>query len=263
MKHLRILLGILLVAVFCSTFGGALLSAQVPSAQGPGSVAEQYLFSAANAERAQRGLTLLRWDDALYRAAQGHAREMASRASISHRYPGEMELAARGHQAGFRFSSIAENVAQASTAVRIHEAWMNSPGHRENLLDPQSNAVGISVLSRNGQLYAVQDFGRTVDDLTFDEQEHTVASLLTSITPLTLLTMQEDARQTCAMTTGYAGAITPSLVFRYTSGDLAVLPEMLQRKLASGLYHEAAVGACAPKDVQSFSYFNIVVLLYP
>src|ERR1700761_2426580 len=118
MKHLEILL----LAVFCSTFGGALLYAQAPSVQGPGSVAEQYLFNAANAERAQRGLPLLLWNDALYRAARGHAREMASRASISPQYPGELELAARGRQAGFRFSSIAENVAQSSTAVRIHDA---------------------------------------------------------------------------------------------------------------------------------------------
>src|ERR1700753_2446322 len=124
---------------------------------------------------------------------------MAARASISHQYPGEPELAARGKSAGAHFSLIAENVAESSTAVRIHDAWMNSPGHRENLLDPQSNAVGISVLRRNGQLYAVQDFGRTVDDLSFDEQERTVASLLISITPLTLLDMQEDARSTCAM----------------------------------------------------------------
>lgn len=255
--------GIPWLVVFFFLLGGKLLYAQALTIQGPGSIAEQYLFNAANTERAQRGLPMLRWDDALYRAAQGHAREMASRASISHQYPGEMELAARGRQAGFRFSSISENVAQAYTAVLIHEAWMNSPGHRHNLLDPQSDAVGISVLRRNGQLYAVQDFGRTVEDLTFEEQESAVASLLISVTSLTILDIPEDVHRTCAMGTGYAGSRTPAFVFRYTSGSLTELPEMLQRKLATGLYHEAAVGACAPKDIQSFSYFNIVVLLYP
>ena len=53
-------------------------------AQRPPSVAEQYLFAAANAERAQQGLPVLRWDESLYRAAEGHAVEMASRESISH-----------------------------------------------------------------------------------------------------------------------------------------------------------------------------------
>ena len=154
--------GVLFTAVLCSAFSGTLLHAQEAISQGPVSVAEQYLFTAANAERVQRGLQPLRWDGALYRAAQGHVQEMASRASISHQYSGELELAARGRQAGARFSSISENVAQASTAVRIQDAWMNSTGHRDNLLDPLIDAVGISVLRRNGQLYAVEDFGHKI-----------------------------------------------------------------------------------------------------
>jgi uncharacterized protein YkwD len=255
--------GILLATALCSAFCGTPLHAQEPSAQGPGSVAEQYLFAAANAERAQRGLQPFHWDDALYRAAQGHAREMASRASISHQYPGELELAERGRQAGARFSSIAENVAQASTAIRIQDAWMNSTGHRDNLLDPLTDVVGISVLRRNGQLYAVEDFGHRVDDLTFDEQETAVGSLLTAATPLTLLSMPEDARRSCTMDTGYAGARQPWFVMRFTAKSLTRLPEELNNKLATGKYHEAAVGACAPRDSQPFSYFNIVVLLYP
>ncbi len=135
-------------------FCGALLPARAQAV----SVAEQYLFQAANAERASRGLPTLRWDTGLYHAAQGHCWQMAQRESISHQYPGEPELASRGKNAGARFSMIAENVAEAQTAVRIHDAWMNSPGHRANLLDPHLDAVGISVRSRNGQLYAVQDF---------------------------------------------------------------------------------------------------------
>src|ERR1700742_3316719 len=146
--------------LFCLVFLSA--SAQTIS------VSEQYLFQAANAERAQRGLPALRWDAALYRAAQRHAQEMAERQSISHQYPGEPELADRGKNAGARFSVISENVAEAGTAVRIHDAWMNSPGHRENLLDPRVDAVGISVRSRNGQLYAVQDFERKVESLTLE-----------------------------------------------------------------------------------------------
>ena len=133
------------------------------------SVSEQYLFSAANAERVQRGLPELRWDDALYRAAERHAQEMAARreyfASVCRE---SRSLAMRGKAAGAKFSVMAENVAEASTAVVIHDAWMNSPGHRANLLDPQVNAVGISVVRRDGQLYAVQDFERTVVALSFD-----------------------------------------------------------------------------------------------
>lgn len=228
-----------------------------------GSVAEQYLFAAANAERAQRGLQPLRWDANLYRAAQSHCQEMASRASISHQYPGEAELTERGRRAGVRFSQISENVAEAPTAVRIHDAWMNSPGHRANLLDTKVDSVGISVLRRDGQLYAVEDFGKTVAVLSLEEQESQVSALISAAASIEILPPSDDVRHTCSMETGYAGSRRPSFVMRYTTGDLAKLPDALKTQLATGKFHQAAVGACASHDHQAFTSFNIAVLLYP
>ena len=230
---------------------------------GTRSVAEQYLFQAANAERAQRGLPALRWDEALYRAAVNHAIEMARRGSISHRYPGEAELSQRGREAGAHFSVIAENVAEASTAVRIHDAWMNSPGHRENLLDPRVDSVAISVITRDGQLYAVQDFVRSVAELSYTDQENAVAGLVNAAASVELVADSTDARRTCAMDTGYAGARSPAYVMRYTSANLDRLPDVLREKLVSGKYRQVAIGACAVHDQQAFAAYNIAVLLYP
>src|SRR6201999_979649 len=109
----------------------------------------------------------------------------------------------RGKSAGARFSMIAENVAEAQTAVRIHYAWMNSPGHRANLLDPHVDAVGISVRGRNGQLYAVEDFERSVESLTLEQQEQTVARLIAAAGPVTIVPAADDGRQTCAQSTGF------------------------------------------------------------
>ena len=257
MKRLKLVVALVLCVFFIP------LGDRVAGAQARGSVAEQYLFTAANAERVQRGLPALRWDATLYQAALGHAKEMAARGSISHQYAGEPGLAERGNLAGARFSQIAENVAQAPTAVRIHDAWMNSPGHRENLLDPKVDSVGISVLSRNGQLYAVQDFGRTVAVLSLAEQESKVGSLLVLAAGVDLLPSSDDVRRTCSMETGYAGPRRPSFVMRYTAGDLSRLPDALKTELATGKFHEAAVGACSPKGSQPFTAFNIAVLLYP
>jgi Cysteine-rich secretory protein family len=226
------------------------------------SVAEQYLFQAANAERAQRGLPTLRWDAALYRAARLHAQQMASRASISHQYPGEPELADRGKNAGAKFSVIAENVAEAGTAVRIHDAWMNSPGHRENLLDPRVDAVGISVLERDGQLYAVQDFERSVATLSLDDQEKVVARLMLAAGRIKILPESDDARRTCAMSKGYAGPREPNFVTHFTAGDLSRIPDSLVAQIQSGRYLEASVGACALKNGGAFTTYNIAVMLY-
>jgi hypothetical protein len=252
-------MGLRLIAVALLLWSGAevRLCAQRPS------VAEQYLFQAANAERTQRGLPALRWDTALYSAAYGHAQQMAARASISHQYPGEPELASRGKAAGAKFSVISENVAEAETAVRIHDAWMNSPGHRENLLDPRVDAVGISVLRRDGQLYAVQDFERSVAVLSLEAQEEAVGRLVAAAGPVRILPESDDARRTCALSTGYAGTRQPWFVMRYTSGDLSRIPDTLKAKIASGTFHEATVGACAAAKDQPFSSYSIAVLLYP
>ena len=227
------------------------------------SIAEQYLFQAANAERAEHGLPPLQWDAALYRAAMLHAREMAERASISHQYPGEADLAARAGRAGARFSVVAENVAEAPDAVHIHSAWMRSPGHRANLLDARVDRVGIGVLSRDGEIYAVEDFDRSVAQLLFGEQELAIAGLLGSTDGLRVSVANEDARQTCGMSTGYAGPRRPWFVMRFTTGDLLTLPEQLRARLATGRYHEAVVGACAGQGAEPFTSYNIAVLLFP
>jgi uncharacterized protein YkwD len=240
---------------------GALVTAQAPT-QALRTVSEQYLFQEANAERVQRGIQPLRWDPLLYRAAGNHAREMAQRENISHQYPGEAELTERGKMAGARFSTIAENVAMAPSAQIIHTAWMKSPGHRENLLDPTVDSVGISVLKRNGELYAVEDFDRSVERMTFDEQEAQVGELLEQ-TARVQVASSEEARATCKMETGYAGSRQPWFVMRYTAGDLTRLPDQLKQKLATGKYHQAVVGACEARQKQAFTSFNIAVLLYP
>ncbi|MGA1984456.1 MAG: CAP domain-containing protein [Acidobacteriaceae bacterium] len=229
-------------------------------------IAEQYLLSAANQERAARGLQQLRRDPELARAAAAHARVMAEHGSISHQFPGEPELTDRASSTGVAFSVIAENVAEAPNAVQIHDMWMHSEHHRDNLLDPSIDSAGISVIARNGELYAVEDFAKTVRSVSFREQESAIASLVASQGPVSLTTGPDAvsvARETCAMPTGYAGSRKPWFVMRFTSDSLNRLPDELKTRLASGKYHQAAVGACANPDPSPFTSYNFAVLLYP
>jgi hypothetical protein len=238
-------------------------AAPVTAASGPPTVAEQYLFQSANAEREQRGMRPLRWDGNLFRAADGHAREMAARASISHQYPGEPDLSTRGREAGAKFNVISENVAEAPDAVRIHEAWMHSAGHRANLLDPRVDSVGIGVISRGGELYAVEDFDRSFVILSLKEQEDAVSDLVQSAGSIAILPSSEDARRTCAMEAGYAGDRVPWFIMRYTAAELTTLPDALKNKLASGKFREAQVGACTASGTKNFSAYSIAVMLFP
>lgn len=231
-------------------------------AQAAHGVAEQYLFAAINAERAQYGLSPLHWDEALYRAAADHARRMAENRSISHQYSGEQELAARAGAAGVRFSAVLENVGEASTALELHNAWMNSPHHRENLLNRQVDAVAISVVRSGGQLYAVEDFAHSVEELSFERQERAVSSALTAYPGVKLAAGSEAARATCGTEHGYAGDRQPWFVMRYTTNDLALIPAELKAKLQSGRFHTAAIGACTPA-ASPFAMYALAVLLYP
>jgi hypothetical protein len=206
----------------------------------------------------------VRLDAGLTRAAVYHARQMASHGNISHQFPGEPELAERASTAGAKFSLVTENVAEAPTAAVIHKLWMESAGHRANLLDPKVDSVGIAVVSRNGELFAAEDFARTVRNLSLEQQESAVAFLLDKAgMSLADEAVRRDARATCKLSTGFAGARKPWFVMRYTAADLDRLPPELTSRLASGKYHEAAVGACASIERSSFTSYNIAVLLYP
>jgi hypothetical protein len=144
--------------------------------------------------------------------------------------------------------------------------WMNSPCHRTNLLDPAVDAAGISVISRNGELYAVEDFARSVPSLGLEQQESAIGALIARPGRIALVTTPSDissARQTCAMSTGYSGTRKPWFVMRFTSSNLTQLPTELHTLLASGRYHQAVVGACAGNTTSNFAAYNIAVLLYP
>jgi uncharacterized protein YkwD len=224
-------------------------------------VAEQYLLAAANQDRANQGLPALRLDPVLTQASALHARKMADHATISHQFANEPELAERGSNAGVHFSLIAENVGEAPTSVIIHNLWMHSPGHRANLLDPNVNTIGIAIVSRDHQLYAVEDFASTVEPLTLTQQERTVAGVIAQ-SGLQVADTTNDARETCTMPTGYAGSRRPWYIMRYTAASLNEIPTQLKTRLISGKYHQAVIGACSANS-GPFSSYNIAVLLYP
>ncbi|MGC9198294.1 MAG: CAP domain-containing protein [Acidobacteriaceae bacterium] len=242
---------------------GAAWAASIPKPSTGPTSAEQYLFAAANAQREHLGLQPLHWDTALYQAAEYHAEQMVERGSISHQYEGEPDPTARGAAVGARFSLIEENVAEANSPTMIQLGWMLSPGHRENMLNPQVDSVAIRVVKgSDGELYAVEDLGRSVREMSLSQQEEQVERVLESKSGVHVMRQTAAARRTCAMNSGYAGRKAPDYVVWYNSADLSVLPRELQQRLVTGRYREAAVGACPAEDREGFTEYNVAVLLY-
>jgi uncharacterized protein YkwD len=224
------------------------------------STQERALFESANRERAARHLPELRWDAQLASAAKAHAEWMARRGTLSHQFSGEATLEERLARAGAQFSMAAENIAEGPNAGEIHDGWMHSPPHRENLLNPRLNALGVAVATRGGQLFAVQDFSEAVASLSLNEQERKVSSLLAA-EGLSVSKNSKDARKTCAMERGWAGP-RPRGVVRFETAELSELPSGVVQRIQAMKADSAAVGACAAGDQGAFVRFRIAILLY-
>ena len=129
-------------------------------AQSRATQVERELVTAVNHARRNQGLPALRWDESLSAAARHHAAVMAEHRTAEHEFQGEPNLSGRVKQVGFHFSWLSENVTQGPTAEFIHTQFMKSPNHRANILDTDMNSIGVGVVERNGQLFAVEDFAK-------------------------------------------------------------------------------------------------------
>jgi uncharacterized protein YkwD len=122
---------------------------------------EKKVLSLVNAERRKVGCTNLRWDDRLWKAARKHSWNMRTKDFFSHTSPDGRTPWDRMRAEGYSYGS-AENIAAGqTTAYRVVRAWMNSSGHRANILNCRNKAVGIGV-SRGTSTYGIywtQDFG--------------------------------------------------------------------------------------------------------
>lgn len=122
------------------------------------------VLSEANRVRRRAGAPRLRMDPRLNEAASRYARELAGRQEIEHvsRTPGLRTFRDRIRAAGAKARIAGENLARMTSSPsalpdRVVTAWMRSPGHRSNLLDPSFTRTGIGVwLGSDGVWYVVQ-----------------------------------------------------------------------------------------------------------
>lgn len=116
----------------------------------------QAALNRINSLRAQAGAGPLVFNAALNRAAQAFAEDMAAHNYFSHTGRDGSTPGQRLTAAGYDWSTYGENIAQGyadwNAAIT---GWMNSPGHRANMLNPNFREIGLGVKNR----YYVQDFG--------------------------------------------------------------------------------------------------------
>ena len=111
-------------------------------------------LDAVNRARSKGGRGAMRIDAKAQKAAERHARAMARAGKMAHDLPGQPKFGQRIARDGIR-TVAAENVAwgQGDVAGAV-TAWMNSAGHRRNMLDKRFDGVGVaSARGKDGRLY--------------------------------------------------------------------------------------------------------------
>jgi uncharacterized protein YkwD len=120
---------------------------------------EQLAFSLLNKDRAANGLAALKANAQLSQLARSYAADMINRGYFSHNNPEGLTPFDRMKQAGISYSYAGENLAINTDVTAAEAAFMNSSGHRANILSPKYTEVGIGVVrNARGQVYVVQEF---------------------------------------------------------------------------------------------------------
>jgi len=110
---------------------------------------ETEMILLTNREREQHGLKPLQRNEVLMRSALLHTLDMAENRFISHTGSDGSTLATRALHAGTtRWAILGENVACGQqSAVEVVQGWMNSPGHRANILHEQYEEIGVAYIN--------------------------------------------------------------------------------------------------------------------
>lgn len=120
---------------------------------------ERKVLDLTNQARREQGLESLQWSDSLARAARYHAAHMAKYRYFDHdsHLPDGRRMSAaeriRHFDPHYSGENIAWNQPNPQEVIRI---WMQSPGHRKNILNPESTRLGVGYVRG----YWVQVFGR-------------------------------------------------------------------------------------------------------
>lgn len=123
---------------------------------------ENEVLRLVNVERGKAGCGGLHMDDRLRKAARTFSALMAAKNFFSHVSPDGSTFVDRIERAGYpRDQAAAENIAYGySSPAAVMKGWMNSTGHRENILNCSLKAIGVGLAYRQSTPYWTQDFGR-------------------------------------------------------------------------------------------------------
>jgi uncharacterized protein YkwD len=239
--------------------------------------AEAALLDLVNRSRLETGAAPVLPDESLRDAAVLHAQRMVSSRQLEHQFPGEPSLLQRiADVSTLPLDRAGENIANVTCVADAHELLMQSPPHRQNLLDPRFNVVGIAALWSHGRLYVVQDFAHAVPSYSAGETATMVGNAIDQVRlnaglrGLSRFTLPHLNEAACNLAEeGHpnarviAASYTDQQTITYTQSRPEVLPASAQRFLSDPTVHEFAVGSCYARNANyPTGIYWIAILLY-
>jgi len=134
---------------------------------------EKDLLLLINKDRAEIGLNLLENDYILKKVAKEHTKKMIKEKTLSHNFKNYDKIAVRLNKANSYYLQSGENIAKSETYVArfIHHDFMNSPGHRKNILNYRFSHCGISVIKTENVYYVTQVFAKLYNPVSNESME--------------------------------------------------------------------------------------------
>lgn len=121
---------------------------------------EQEVVTLTNQERAKHGLAALKVDNELSKVAREKSRDMAANGYFDHNSPTYGSPFDMMKKFGVSYSTAGENIAKGQrTPAEVVNAWMNSEGHRANILNGNFTHIGVGYVE-NGNLWTQQFIGK-------------------------------------------------------------------------------------------------------
>ncbi|MGK0360958.1 MAG: hypothetical protein ACI9U2_003272, partial [Bradymonadia bacterium] len=120
---------------------------------------ETAVVELANSTRSMAGLPTLSCDGAMVVAARSHSQDMCTQSYFSHTGRDGSQPWDRMRREGVQFRAAGENIALGQRdANQVHTGWMNSPGHRANILGNGWGRIGVGYVACNGRPLWTQVF---------------------------------------------------------------------------------------------------------
>lgn len=152
--------------LFLDRFPGLVFGQQIKTYDGINiaEIEKDFLYL-INYDRRKNGLPPLLNHWILSRVSLEHSLKMAEEEILDHDFPAYKSLGERLMDAGLSYKKAGENIAFSPICAigEVHQGFMESPAHRENILEPDFTHCSVRIVEKDQYLYITQEFVQLID----------------------------------------------------------------------------------------------------